>query len=147
MHSAPSVTYPVGRFSWLVKIYTIFMLMTSALGLGWALYQPVTGVLWGAGVLFLLSAAAGWRGLSWQGELQWQDENWLLRSGELTQKQGRVEVCLDLQHVLLLRFTPIAGGWMSGKWLWLARQAKASDWQDLRRAVHAHGQQEKKEAL
>ena len=147
MHSAPSVIYPVGRCFFVAALYTIFIVFTSAIGAGWAFYQPVGLTMRCAACLFLVAALLGWRQLRWRARLIWHDQSWVLQAASGKPMQGQLKVGLDLQHVLLLRFKPIGEGVMSEKWLWLERRAQASDWQDVRRAAYAHDQRVKKEAL
>ena len=134
MHSAPSVTYPVGRSRF-----------AAALLLGVWLAGAVAAVLWGlqapSGWRLALMAAAlacsgalalhGWWGTQ-SGTLAWDGEAWAWSR----QPDGRslhLPVGLDLQAWLLVQWT--ADG--ASQWLWLARASRADRWDDLRRAVYS----------
>jgi hypothetical protein len=64
--------------------------------------------------------------LSWDGEI-W---SWPAVGQGST---GSLQVILDLQHWLLLRWT----GGHAPRWLWLERAGRAERWEDLRRAVYS----------
>jgi toxin CptA len=143
MHSAPSVTYPVGRL--LLERGLTWVL--SALAGGATCITLVTQP-WGWGPALTLSSllVAGlchqrWRTAPRGGFLSWDGKEWWLHR-EAANLSGGVSVEWDLQGFLLLRFQPttstasrqprLAGG----QWLWLARQANPVQWADLRRAVY-----------
>jgi len=149
MHSAPSVTYPVGRCALVTRVYLIFIMLTSAIGLLWTLYQPWHHAMAVAVLVLMGGAYLGWKQIRWHGLLRWQDEAWELRPSKANTlaSHGEVRICLDLQHVLLLRFKPLHANVMTEQWLWLERQAQANDWLDLRRAVYARSHHQRKEAV
>ena len=133
MHSAPSVSYPVGR--------TLFAGLLAA-GL-WSAGAAVT-LLW-----LRESDAPGWRQvvgavalgligvrsvLAWlrspRGELHWDGTGW---TAPQEAGAGSLEVALDLQQVLLVRWHAP----QSAHWLWLERRSCPHRWLDLRRAVYS----------
>ncbi len=138
MHSAPALSYPVGRSrlqGWLVGLT----------GLAGAL----TGLLWQAA-----ADPAGWRqGLfaitllgavivavrAWQrsppGRLCWDGQAWSWLSVDHS-VSGLLAVHLDLQFVLLLSLRPERGARI---WLWPERSAELAAWNALRRAVFSRG--------
>ncbi|MDP9897803.1 hypothetical protein [Variovorax ginsengisoli] len=140
MHSAPSVSYPVGRSSrnaarlllglwWAGACVTALtawqlqhvgwrtvLLGGSVLLAGWALrHEGRTGRAQGAGML------------------QFDSNGWSLKGATLLHAEC-VEVCLDLQSLLLVRLQR-AGE--SSRWLWLDACSEPAHWPDLRRAVYS----------
>jgi toxin CptA len=134
MHSAPSVSYPVGRS----RLGATLMLGAWVLGAGaaawwWAQVQPATWrAMAAAGLLLASGVAAGW---SWactpRSTLAWDGDSWSW-SGQ-QDASGTLEVVLDLQRLLLVRWRSPAGA----GWLWLERPALPARWDDLRRAVYS----------
>lgn len=132
MHSAPSVSYPVGRSSFGAGFFLLAWLAgASATALWWVQVQPPLSrlamaalVLGATGLLALRSWLHGARAtLSWDGE-SWY---WAARGA------GTVSASLDLQAWLLLCWEGDGGR----HWLWLERAACAERWEDLRRAVYS----------
>jgi len=134
MHSAPSVTYPVGRSRFAGAILLgIWLLAAGAAALWWA--RAPEG--WRLGALAAgLAASGGLAARSWlnapRGTLGWDGEAWTW-SRQLDDRANEVFVGLDLQAWLLLRWT--AGG--TSHWLWLDRASRTDRWDDLRRAVYS----------
>ncbi len=134
MHSAPSVSYPVGRS----RFYATALLVTSIVGLaaGWLWRQQAEPVAWQqflfAAVWLGSSGVAiqGWRG-SVSGVLQWDGHDWHWVVGAST-SIGQLQVQLDLQRYLLLRLRGASG---QATWLWLERGVDARLWDALRRAA------------
>jgi toxin CptA len=135
MHSAPSVSYPVGRSRFAAGLLVILWLLGAATtAMGWAQAQA-PGWRWGAAAVLLVAVGvlAAW---SWWREpsaiLSWDGENWrwpAAGAGDTAVPQ----VVLDLQRWMLLRR---AGG--SGtNWLWLERARRPASWDDVRRAVYS----------
>lgn len=134
MHSAPSVSYPVGRS----RFHAICLVAISVAGLvaGLLWRQQAEPVAWQQ-ILFALlwfgsSSAAfqSWRG-SLRGILQWDGQVWHWGVGAST-AVGRLKVQLDLQHCLLLRLRVDSG---QVTWLWLERGGDTILWDALRRAA------------
>ena len=144
MHSAPSVSYPVGRFSFPPGL----LLVQGALHLSflalWAGAQPI-GWLWGLAALGGAWALIwGWR--SWRaqrGWLCWDGSMWRWQLNPVQVEQslgqegiGQVKTVLDWQSILLLRWQPLTYEGQPGvHWLWLGRPACEQDWLAVRRAV------------
>jgi hypothetical protein len=136
MHSAPAVSYPVGRChiqAWLTGALWGFGALVCAL---WIL---AAGRVGGPQALALLAWAAGgvlaWR--DWQrapaGTLRWDGQQWVWLS-VADSRSGTVQRALDAQRWLLLVFRPQSG---RPVWLWLTREAEPTRWQALRRALVA----------
>jgi hypothetical protein len=139
MHSAPSVSYPVGRCAFQRWLYAFFVVLTSAVLLAWALNQGLNATWYMAVAAAALGLLLGWRALGQAGTLTWDGQVWCLH--DLNQGHedalGEVHVALDVQKALLLRWQP-ASDTLNAKPLWLLLGLQASDnrWQDLRRAVY-----------
>ncbi len=133
MHGAPSVSYPVGRSRFMGLMLSLAWLLGVVVTGLWSLYAPS----WRPAIGWGLLAATGsfalwrwWRGAS--GVLAWDGEAWQW-SGQADARSGTLEVTLDFQRFLLLR-------WRSdgqSQWLWLERVARPERWDDLRRAVYS----------
>jgi toxin CptA len=135
MHSAPPVNYPLGRSRFAAALLLLLSLLGGAVTTLWWFHSPLYG--WrSAGAFVALAAAAGFAAWQWwhsaQGTLAWDGATWMWKRERLAQA-GVLEVSLDLQHWLLLR-------WTSGNdshWFWLDRARCAERWDDLRRAVYS----------
>jgi arginine exporter protein ArgO len=149
MRNAPSVTYPVGRCAF----WRLLLLAAGALGLsavmagGWWLDRisaVVGAALW---VVWAAWAALSWRRLP-SGRLSWdarhtvaqgaQQGGWTWHSAAYRDGVNLVQVeCVqDAQRWMLLR---LHNPERARIWLCVARSADPSRWDDLRRAVIAHG--------
>jgi hypothetical protein len=135
MHSAPSVSYPLGRSRFAAALLLLAFVLGGAVTASWSFQSQSPG--WRTGVACLALAAAGgfaawhwWHGAG--GTLAWDGQTWTW-SGEQLAQTGALEVCVDLQDWLLLRWT--SGG--DSHWFWLDRARRAERWDDLRRAVYS----------
>jgi len=140
MHSAPSVTYPVGRS----RLTGLLVLSGAVGGVAAATLAAVqAGSLHWIGLLGLgIAIAAGtWAGVRWwrtpAGHLSWDGQGWTWSPDAMS--EGTVVplgllVCLDLQTVLLLRQP---GEWGASRWFWLERSRFPLRWSALRRAVYS----------
>ena len=133
MHNAPSVSFPVGRplvaallalALWAAGTTATSVWALEADGLGWR--QGLTAAV--------LAVSGGFALVSWlrspTGDLHWDGAGWTAPGSV---GQGALEVALDLQYLLLVRWH--ADG--SSSWLWLERQRCPQRWFDLRRAVYS----------
>lgn len=134
MHSAPSVSYPVGRS----RFHVTGVVATSVAGL-------VAGLLWRQqaepaawqqilfAIVWLGSSSAAFQ--SWRGSpcgiLQWDGLVWHWGVGASI-AIGQLKVQLDLQRCLLLRLRFDSG---HSTWLWLERGGDTILWDALRRAA------------
>ena len=134
MHSAPAVSFPVGRSrfqGWLVGLTGL----TGAVGgLLWRYQAEPAGWRQWLFALTLLCAcalAAGAWFRSPRGHLRWDGQAWSWTSAERS-VGGVLTVHLDLQFFLLLSLRLDAG---SRIWFWPERGAELTAWNALRRAV------------
>ncbi|MEY2677351.1 MAG: hypothetical protein RLZ00_43 [Pseudomonadota bacterium] len=139
MHNAPSVSYPVGRCAFQRWLYFGFMCFTSAVLLAWALNQGLSAGWMAALMAAVLGAWLGWKALGHVGTLTWDGQAWYLhdQNSGADDALGEVDVTLDVQKALLLRWMPTSDT-LHGKsqWLWLDSQTLSERWQDLRCAVY-----------
>ena len=133
MHSAPSVTYPVGRSPFAgALLLIIWLAAAAALGVWWA---EASG--WRLAAAALLWLATGvWAATRWwcspTGTVAWDGERWNWSAGRGSDS-GMLEVSLDLQRSMLVR----SAGQGAPHWFWLERASRAERWDDLRRAVYS----------
>lgn len=138
MHSAPALTYPVGRsrfHGWLLGLTGL-----GAVLVGWLWCYQADSVGWRQGLYAVttlgvgLAAVQAWRH-SPRGNLQWDGQAWNW-AAVATPHCGLVTVHLDLQFCLLLCLRTDNG---TRIWLWPERSGDTTRWDALRRAVFSHG--------
>jgi toxin CptA len=135
MHSAPSVSYPVGRSRFAGALLLGVWLLGASACIAWRVAAPVSSVRSGLAAMVVLAAGlvAAWRW--WRmpmGTLTWDQEQWGWLGGSAAHP-AVPQVSLDLQDWLLLRWCPRSGS----RWLWLERASHPEQWADLRRAVYS----------
>lgn len=141
MHSAPSVFYPVERSrSAACALVAVWLCAVLTHVLWWFAPDAAQGGPQVAALMALpmsaLLALKGWRSLR-PGHLAWDGNDWhWAEAGQSPGAGCRLHACLDLQRVLLLRLRDAHG---AARWIWLERSADPARWDDLRRAVCAHG--------
>lgn len=133
MHNAPSVSYPVGRSRLAGLLAGGLWAAGAAVALLWLNEAQAPG--WRQACAGLTLAVIGvWALHSWLrspcGELQWDGASW---TAPHEHGVGTLEVALDLQHSLLVRWQSP----QSARWFWLERRRLAQRWPDLRRAVYS----------
>ena len=135
MHSAPAVSYPVGRSRFALLLAAVAWLAGVAGVVAWRMQVPasLTESLVVAFAVVAGGAAAfhGWA-RSPTGTLSWDGADWTW-SAAAGAEAGSVQAVLDIQRVMLLR-------WNAGRvtrWLWLERAMRPSSWDDVRRAVYS----------
>ncbi len=136
MHSAPAVSFPVGRSSMRALVYVLPVLLAGLACGGWAWQSASPAVIRIAvlclyGLLLLPAVRTALRPP--RGQLVWDGQSWRWDAAPGAQLGG-VHARLDGQAFLLLEFRPAQG---RGIWLWLERGMAPLSWDDLRRAVHA----------
>ncbi len=135
MHTAPSVSFPVGRSRFAAGLLLLIWLVAAlAIGLWWTQVQT-SG--WRAGAATLLLAGVGISAaLNWAhapaGALVWDGYVWRW-DVQGTLEEGEPEVSVDLQRWLLLRWTSE----QRVRWLWLEQARGVERWGDVRRAVYS----------
>jgi hypothetical protein len=105
----------------------------------WALNQGLSVVWITALSAAVLGAWLGWQALGHVGTLTWDGQVWCLHDQNAADGNalGEVDVALDVQKALLLRWLPTSDTLHSKpQWLWLSAQSTSNRWQDLRRAVY-----------
>jgi len=135
MHSAPAVSYPVGRSSVRATALLLPWVLAGLTCAAWALQSdrisPVHGL---AGLLWLSGAGLVYAELRRpaEGLLGWDGQSWTWEAQGL-RHDGEIRARLDWQQGLLLEFRPVAG---RGLWLWPERRMAPLMWDGLRRAVY-----------
>lgn len=147
IHTAPPVRYPV-KPSRLRRGCEggVFVVALICMAL-WA-YETAPSMLRGVGALCLCLPALAFIVQSFSassaGELAWDGSTWALylhASGEpVWAADGRLDVLLDFQFALLLRWRTV-GVW-GAKWTWLERRSEPSRWHLLRCAVYSRAARE-----
>ena len=150
MHSAPSVTYPVGRSRFLGMLAAMLWLAGAVAIAFWSFRSDAVGWRHATG-FFAVVACGAFAAVAWRrspaGALGWDGAGWTWHApgdGRVAQAQaarsaappgiGELHVALDLQHHLLVRLHGTAHG---ARWFWLERERRAERWGDLRRAVYS----------
>lgn len=138
MHSAPALSYPVGRSRWQGWLVSLTGLGGALTGLLWQAAANPPG--WRQGLFaFALLGAVSVAVWSWQrsppGNLCWDGQAWSWLSVDRS-VSGRLTVHLDFQFFLLLSLRPDRGARI---WLWPERCSEAAGWNALRRAVFSPG--------
>jgi hypothetical protein len=135
MHSAPSVSYPVGRSLWVAAF------LLAAWGLGalacaaWA-WEGGTAFRLAAGVVAIVVAGAsatGWWRRQRSGMLAWDGGGWRWSQAHRTSDLTAIQVVADLQAWILLR----CDGESGPRWIWAERAQLPARWGEFRRAVYS----------
>jgi hypothetical protein len=139
MHSAPSVTYPVGRSRGAARILIAAWALGACCagvsfylfdGAGWRQVLLVLSVLFSGGAAALALRGDG------AAELRFDGRHWTLAGAETGRAvvAARAAVALDLQSLLLIR---LAEPGRAVRWVWAEQRAMPERWRDLRRAVYS----------
>lgn len=140
MHSAPSVSYPVGRCAFQRVVWFVLSGITGTAMLVWLISQPVSWPMCGSGAATLLGMFLGWRSLNApMGTLSWDGQVWCWHSrlDGAEDQLGEVFVSLDSQKALVLRWQPTSGRLgLLGCYLWLGQERATQHWINLRCAVY-----------
>lgn len=136
---APAVAYPLSAPLFLLGMLLLALCLAVCVDLAWITlaspgdWRPWVGLLTTAGI-------AGWcwlqSPLTLQGRLSWDGANWWWDAVEAVNapQRGTIDMRLDTQSGLLIRFAPDTG---DCHWLWLGQAADPGRWLALRRAVYA----------
>ena len=136
MHSAPSVSYPVGRSRDAARL--LWVVWTAGACCACAASYQFDSVGWRHPVLamaVIVPALALHRALSGAlvEDLRFDGQHWSL-SGARARPVVDVAVALDLQSLLLVR---LQGAGTRSQWRWLERNTDPAHWNDVRRALYA----------
>ena len=138
MHSAPALSYPVGRSRFQGALVGLTGLVGVVTGLLWQAQAGTANWRQGLFAMTLLGAfivaVQAWR-RSPRGHLSWDGQAWRW-AGMGQSASGRLTVHLDFQFFLLLSLRPDSGARI---WLWPERRSEIALWNALRRAVFSHG--------
>ena len=136
MHSAPAVSYPVGRSAMRTVLLLLPLAAGGAIGLLWAWQADHPGLphglallVWGGGAV---AVAFEFR-RPCQGLLSWDGQQWQWEAAGRG-RAGTVAVRLDWQRGLLLEFRGLDSAVI---WLWPQRHSAPLHWEALRRALYA----------
>ena len=138
MHSAPAVSFPVGRSrfqGWLVGLTGVGGVLAGMLWL-----VAVDAIGWRQWLMAILLSGAGtvawvaWR-RSPAGRLHWDGQVWRWTTA-IASVSGRLTVHHDLQSCLVLSLRTELGVRI---WLWPERRSEAALWHALRQAVFSRG--------
>lgn len=136
MQDAPSVTCPVGRSVFGGALMAAVWLAGVAAALLWSAQPALAAwrlaLAWSAVAVVGVLALRSWLGAS-EGVLAWDGAAWSWSEGARPAASGQLELSLDLQHTMLVR-------WHDGgvrRWLWLERRCCPERWNDVRRAVYS----------
>ena len=144
MRAAPPVQLTLTRFgAWHGALAVLTAMALTALS-AWAVFRstPLGPTTWCALALAggtCLAAALAGRGRP--SRLAWDGQDWRAGPGSApveTLPAGRMTVCMDLGHWLMLRFEPLDAA--AGRRLWLPVQPgglAAGQWHALRCAVYS----------
>jgi toxin CptA len=147
MHSAPAVSFPVGRSRFQGWCLALIWLAGTAACVFWSITTRVNGspADWRSYLALFVVVGTGAVALrAWQqtprGVLRWDGQLWWLEPAvpsAVAPVTGALAVHLDFQFVMLLSLRTGQGGL---HWLWLDQQGATSTsrWSALRRAAHAN---------
>lgn len=130
MRSAPAVEVVVSPPPAARHAVALLAALAAASMAAWVAGHAGLSAAWG-GLALLPGAGLGvWLGPRGQAGLAWDGERWHCNG-----RPGRLAVQMDLDHTLLLRWTPDAGG--PARWLLPHRAGVGSAWHALRVALFA----------
>lgn len=134
MHSAPTVSYPVGRSRFQGQLMGVLLALGGLAGAGWWSVVDTPG--WRQGLFFatliltgMVAVQAWWR--SPVVVLAWDGETWRCNGGGVSMV-GQVRLHLDLQFCILLC---LHSDDAERLWLWTERRTAPAAWLALRRAL------------
>ncbi|MGJ7610533.1 MULTISPECIES: hypothetical protein [unclassified Variovorax] len=139
MHSAPSVTYPVGRSRGATRILLVLWALGASCA-GASCYLIDSGgwrqLLLVFSVVFSGVAAGFGLRRDGAGVLHFDGLHWSLTGAHASRgvHAARVLVALDFQSLMLLRLSEPA---RARRWVWVEQRAMPERWRDVRRAVYS----------
>ena len=131
MHAAPPVRVSLGRSAGWIAFVSLCAGVAGANGAAWLLSWADASVGAAAVLGLLVAALAALRlmGTQERCELNWNGSQWQWR--EVT---GELNVALDLNAWMLLRFDPVQG---KRRWIAASRMSAIGPWTALRAALYA----------
>jgi hypothetical protein len=137
MHSAPAVTYPVGRSRFHGCLLLFICVTVLLLGLIWQHQDNSDG--WRLGLYTLTGLSTGVAAVwAWYRtpclDLRWDGQIWNSTVREVS-TSGYLSLHFDLQFCMLLSLRSDDGNRV---WLWPERSRDPAHWNALRRAVYSH---------
>ena len=135
MHSAPAVSYPVGRSHFQAAVVAALSMLTAVVLLVWAMASDLTGLRQAVAALSWLFCSGGMLWQWWRtppATLTWDGLHWGW-SDAITHRSVRPEVMLDFQAGLLLRLRDLGDG--RTVWAWPERRSHWLRWAAFRRAL------------
>lgn len=142
MRAAPAVTVTIPRSVWWTRAVVVLASLSAVAALLWALSEPgrvtrwafvAAALLWGAWLVRCERRADAVT-------LRWDRQQWHLRTAAHGPFQdpvaGQLEVMLDLDHWMLLRFRALASP-ARKTWIAAQRAGLERDWHALRCAVYS----------
>ena len=141
MHGAPSVSYPVGRSrlagALVLAAWTAGLL--ACLAFAWQGAPPARLAIAAAACIGAGAWALRWWLRQPAGLLAWDGSAWTWSGGGPAIEAGAVQVALDLQSLMLLRWqAPEA----ALRLVWVERARLPARWDALRRAVYSRADPE-----
>ncbi len=136
MHSAPAVSFPVGRSRFQGGLIGLLIACGVLTVTAWSLQADALGWRHGlaASVCLATSVWAAWHG--WhtpKGSLAWDGAAWYW-AVDAQSSVVAPEVVIDLQQLVLLRLRDPAGAFVT--WVWLDEALNPLRWVALRRALY-----------
>nr|WP_116605868.1 hypothetical protein [uncultured Albidiferax sp.] len=136
MHSAPSVSYPVGRSRFLAHVQLVLWLLGAATVAAWCAQVDMLGWRQALALASLVCTGAfAWRG--WRrmpvGGLYWDGQQWFW-TGAGEPLAVTLQLHLDWQRYMLLSCQPPGAAL---RWCWVEQASQPQRWRDLRRAVYS----------
>jgi hypothetical protein len=134
MHSAPAVSYPVGRSYFYLALLVGVLAMGACSLIAWGIVSDALGLRHLAAMLLWLTAV-GVALLSWlrtpTGVITWDGQNWIWTCQDSALPVALC-VTMDLQIVMLMRLQSSVA---PSHWVWLERRVVPGRWLACRRAV------------
>ncbi len=131
MHAAPPVRVSLGRSIGWVVVVALCIGVAVANAAAWLLLQTEAAAAPAALLGLAVAALVAWRShrADAPGELNWNGSQWQWQGVD-----GHVQVALDLDAWMLLRFDPTQG---RRRWIAASRASALGPWSALRAALYA----------
>jgi toxin CptA len=140
MHSAPAVSYPVGRSRFEAWVSALAWLAGAVICGFWLLQSSSWGWRQGLAMALVLgtgaAAASAWY-FCVSAVLRWDGQAWWRETSQASQS-GKLAVHLDFQSCLLLSLRTDTD---ERYWFWLERRGAPAAWNALRRAACSRADQ------